>query len=59
MAIGGGRGTESGPSSPSSSPQLCIPEEEDLDKVPLLKPSFLILCEDRRERNRKKEKKER
>lgn len=44
MAIGGGRGTESAPSSPSSSPQLCIPEEEDLDSVPLLRPSFLTLC---------------
>lgn len=40
MAIGGGRGTESAPSSPSSSPQLCMPEELDLDKVPLDRPSL-------------------
>lgn len=42
MAIGGGRGTASAPSSPSSSPQLCIPDEEDLDRVPLLSPSLRI-----------------
>lgn len=48
MAIGGGRGTESAPSSPSSSPQLCIPEEEDLESVPLLRPSFLTLCKENR-----------
>lgn len=58
MAIGGGRGTESGPSSPSSSPQLCIPEEEDLERVPLLNPSFLILCEDRRKPEREIERRE-
>lgn len=44
MAIGGGRGTESAPSSPSSSPQLCMPEELDLDNVPLDKPSLRTLC---------------
>lgn len=38
--MGGGSGTASAPSSPSSSPQLCMPEEEDLDSVPLLRPSF-------------------
>lgn len=42
MAIGGGRGTASAPSSPSSSPQLCMPDEEDLDRVPLLSPSLRI-----------------
>lgn len=40
IAIGGGRGTASAPSSPSSSPQLCMPDEEDLDRVPLLRPSL-------------------
>lgn len=40
MAMGGGRGTASAPSSPSSSPQLCMPEDEDLESVPLLRPSF-------------------
>lgn len=44
MAMGGGSGTASAPSSPSSSPQLCMPEEEDLDSVPLLRPSFRPLC---------------
>lgn len=48
MAIGGGRGTASAPSSPSSSPQLCMPEEEDLDRVPLLSPSLRIRWRDRR-----------
>lgn len=42
MAIGGGSGTASAPSSPSSSPQLCMPDEEDLDRVPLLSPSLRI-----------------
>ncbi|TNN79746.1 hypothetical protein EYF80_009979 [Liparis tanakae] len=42
MAIGGGRGTASAPSSPSSSPQLCMPDEEDLERVPLLSPSLRI-----------------
>lgn len=44
MAIGGGRGTESAPSSPSSSPQLCMPDELDLDSVPLDRPSLRTLC---------------
>lgn len=44
MAIGGGRGTESAPSSPSSSPQLCMPDELDFDRVPLDKPSLRTLC---------------
>lgn len=40
MAMGGGRGTASAPSSPSSSPQLCMPDDEDFESVPLLRPSF-------------------
>lgn len=44
IAIGGGRGTASAPSSPSSSPQLCIPEDDDFESVPLLSPSFRPLC---------------
>lgn len=52
MAIGGGRGTASAPSSPSSSPQLCMPDEEDLDRVPLLNPSLRIRWREReREKN--------
>ena len=50
MAMGGGRGTESAPSSPSSSPQLCMPDEEDLESVPLLRPSLRTLCKERGER---------
>lgn len=42
--MGGGRGTESAPSSPSSSPQLCMPDELDLDSVPLDRPSLRTLC---------------
>lgn len=44
MAMGGGRGTVSAPSSPSSSPQLCMPDDEDLESVPLLRPSLRTLC---------------
>lgn len=44
MAMGGGSGTASAPSSPSSSPQLCMPDDDDLDSVPLLRPSFRALC---------------
>lgn len=49
MAIGGGRGTASAPSSPSSSPQLCIPDEEDFERVPLLSPSLRMRCRERQE----------
>lgn len=52
MAIGGGRGTESAPSSPSSSPQLCMPEELDLDNVPLDRPSLRTLCNTQKVRQR-------
>lgn len=46
MAMGGGRGMVSVPSSHSSSPQLCMPDEDDLESVPLPRPSILILCEE-------------
>lgn len=55
MAIGGGRGTASAASSPSSSPQLCMPEEDDLESVPLLRPSYLILCRDIRGKKMRKD----
>lgn len=48
MAMGGGRGTESAPSSPSSSPQLCMPDELDLDSVPLDRPSLRTLWDARK-----------
>lgn len=48
IAIGGGRGTASAPSSPSSSPQLCMPDEEDLESVPLLSPSLRIRCREKK-----------